>query len=138
MGHQHGNDHCLKDPAGRAAEYDLPQSRMAIAAHHDQIRIHVGRLGQEGAGNAPMIASKPCSMSHDAMPGQMAHYVIAVPAWIALAGADGHHLDPFSQVQQGQGICDSAGGWAALVLSDEDRLKLRGALAAGHNQHRSA
>ena len=58
MGHQHGNRHGLKDPAGRAAEHDLPQPRVAIAAHHDQIGLYVGGMGQKRAGNTPRSATR--------------------------------------------------------------------------------
>src|SRR3712207_1541422 len=97
---------------------------MAIAAHDNQVCIHVGRMGQQGAGDVCPSAYKARQMSLDTVPSQMAHHGAVTPVSVASDVADSHNLDALGHHQQWQRICDSASSGTSLVPGDEDRPEL--------------
>jgi len=50
MRHQHGQRHMVQQVSGNAAEHELPQAGMTVAADHEQVGADIGSIAEQDIG----------------------------------------------------------------------------------------
>src|SRR5215212_9297854 len=111
---------------------------MAIAAHHDEIRVPVRRIGQDHVGDVYIAPIDSSEFDVRPVAGEVLHNIGALDfVRVVLNGADGRHIDLLGTYKKGHGIVDRACGIAAAIPADHDAVKLdAGTLNIGYNQNR--
>ncbi len=127
--------------ASHTAQHQVPETRMAVGACHNQISANSRDLRMQRRAHRLVFGMADIGFGVNTVPRKMQADVGARDGTmfaIASMRIDDHHLDKFCALQQRQCIVDGAHRFAASVPADHDAAAEGGDLClAGHHQYRS-
>ena len=126
MRHQHRHRHRAQDFPGRAAENEFAQSRMAIAAHDDEIGAGIGGMRENHAGDIDIPRRQPFDLDLQAVAGKVMRDVAAPAISLSLPGSPVTVTTStaLARARNGMRVGNGPGGAAAAVPAHHHSVQL--------------